>query len=133
MLGKTDLSELLAEMKPKLQNGDYVFVSLPNMLKIDFSEVIATFKEKEGTTIILEKEKADALKLKYDYIASWITLKVNSSLAAVGLTAAFSNALAASQISCNVVAAYYHDHIFVAKKDGEKAMLILEELAIKNT
>lgn len=43
----------------------------------------------------------------------------------VGLTAAFSKLLAENNISCNVVAAYYHDHIFVMKKDAEKAMRLL--------
>ncbi|WP_410494162.1 ACT domain-containing protein [Chryseobacterium sp. CH21] len=31
-------------------------------------------------------------------------------------------------ISCNVVAAYFHDHIFIAKKDAGKAMEVLHAL-----
>jgi len=53
---------------------------------------------------------------------------VHSALDAVGLTAAFSNALSSAGISCNVVAAYYHDHIFVDKKDAERAMEVLLDL-----
>jgi len=87
------------------------------------------YKEDEGWTVILNKLAADNLKLHYTYIASWITLTVHSSLEAVGLTAAFSKALAEASISCNVVAAYYHDHIFVDQKDAEKAMTVLIELS----
>jgi hypothetical protein len=42
------------------------------------------------------------------------------------LTAAFSKALSDKGISCNVVAAFYHDHIFVGKNDTEKAMQVLK-------
>jgi uncharacterized protein len=45
------------------------------------------------------------------------------------LTAAFSNALAAVGISCNVMAAYFHDHIFVDTKDARQAMKVLEEFS----
>ena len=53
----------------------------------------------------------------------------HSSLEATGLTATFATALAKGNISCNVVAAYYHDHIFVAKKDAERAMEALKKLS----
>ena len=80
-------------------------------------------------TIIVKKETADALNLGYSFIASWITLTVYSSLEAVGLTAAFSRALSEGGISCNVVAAFYHDHIFVDRKDAKKAMEILNRFS----
>ena len=46
----------------------------------------------------------------------------------VGLTAAFSKVLAENNISCNVVAGYYHDHIFVMKVDADKAMGLLSNM-----
>ena len=92
------------------------------MEQIDIAEVIMFFRENEGHTIILKKELAKRLQLEYSFIASWITLTVHSSLEAVGLTAAFSAALTEENISCNVVAAFYHDHIFVDKRDAEKAI-----------
>lgn len=84
-----------------------------------------SFQEEESITIIAKKEVADQLNLEYSFVASWITLTVHSALEAVGLTAAFSNALSENGISCNVVAAYYHDHIFIDVKDTEKAMNVL--------
>lgn len=111
--------------------GEYVFTSIPDG-ESDEIEAIGLFKEEEGTTLVLKREVADKHHLPYDYIASWITLRVNSSLSAVGLTAAFAGALAKEGISCNVVAGFYHDHIFVEKNQGKKAIEILQELA-KNT
>jgi len=131
MSGETDLSILLKNMIPLLNEGDYVFCTIANLTNIDINEIVASFKETEGITIILKKETADKLKLNYSYIAAWITLTVHSSLEATGLTAAIATALANENISCNVVAAYYHDHIFVARKDAERAMVALERLAGK--
>ena len=128
MQGETNLSILLKNMKPTLHAGEYVFCTTNNVTHIDEAEILMSFKETEGTTLILKKEIADNHKLQYPFVAAWITLTVHSSLDAVGLTAAFANALAAENISCNVVAAYYHDHIFVNSIDAEKAMLVLKNL-----
>ncbi|WP_055442624.1 ACT domain-containing protein [Lacinutrix himadriensis] len=125
MNGETNLDTLLKSMKPKHNIGEYVFCKTDNLEQINWSLVVMTFKEEESTTIIAKKEVADQLNLDYSFVASWITLTVHSSLEAVGLTAAFASALTKNNISCNVVAAYYHDHIFVDKKDTEKAMEVL--------
>jgi uncharacterized protein len=127
MTGETNLEVLLKTMKPIHNEGDYVFCVATS--KINVEEVLMFFKETEGTTIIIKKEIADALQLAYSFVAAWITLTIHSSLEAVGLTAAFSTALAKENISCNVVAAFYHDHIFVDKKDVEQAMVILNRFS----
>ncbi|WP_432410029.1 ACT domain-containing protein [Rasiella sp. SM2506] len=129
MKGEKNLEVLLKSMKPKHNVGEFVFCTTENLEQLNLSQVIMTFKEEESVTIILEKEVADKLNLNYSFIASWITLTVHSALEAVGLTAAFSNALSENDISCNVVAAYYHDHIFVDKKDSKRALQVLTNLA----
>ena len=125
MSGEKDLKQLLKSMKPEHISGDYVFCKVANLENVNLNEVKMFFREKEAITLILKKEIAEILKLEYSVLMAWITLTVHSSLEAVGLTAAFSKALSENGISCNVVAAFYHDHIFVNKKDIEKAMEIL--------
>ncbi|WP_289662250.1 ACT domain-containing protein [Flavobacterium panacagri] len=125
MSGEKDLKELLKSMKPELNSGNYVFCQVEKLGNIDPDTVEMFFREKEAITLILKKETADVLQLEYSVVMAWITLTVHSSLEAVGLTAAFSKALSENEISCNVVAAYYHDHIFVNKKDAKKAFEIL--------
>lgn len=125
MSGEKDLQVLLKSMKPVHNYGDYVFCKVDKLVNIDLNDIVMFFKEEEAITVILNKEIADKLKLEYALIMSWITLTVHSSLEAVGLTAAFSKALSDKGISCNVVAAFYHDHIFVGKNDLEEAMKVL--------
>lgn len=129
MSGATNLRTLINKMTPVLNPGAYVFCHTDNIAAIDVNEIISLFKEAEAFTIILKKETADKLQLRYDYVAAWITLTVHSSLEAVGLTAAFSKALADEGISCNVVAAFYHDHIFVNVQDADRAIAALKTLA----
>jgi uncharacterized protein len=130
MNGETNLDVLISSMKPHLNSGDYVFCSLKTK-EIDLDNCLFFFRENEGMTIVCTQQYADNQEFTYSSVFSWITLSVHSALEAVGLTAAFSTALANNHISCNVVAGYYHDHIFVPKEAGEKAMDVLENLAKK--
>jgi uncharacterized protein len=129
MNGEKNLQLLLNSLQPTVNKGEYVFCSVVDLSTVNFKDVILFFRETEGITIILKKEIADVLQLHYTFTFAWITLSVHSSLEAVGLTAAFSTALTNGGISCNVVAAFYHDHIFVNTKDANKAMEILQTLA----
>jgi len=132
MKGETNLKQLIKNMSPELNNGEYVFVSVSDASKFDRNDLLCEFKEREGTTLVLQREKADALGLNYHFFASWITLNVHSALEAVGLTAAVSKALTEHNISCNIIAGFYHDHIFVAKKDAIKAVEVLNALSKQN-
>ena len=130
MSGILSLDALLTEMEPQLSENEYVFCSVQsvNTEMIDRLKSIGTFQEDEGMTLIVEKASAESAGLDFDEVFNKITLQVHSSLEAVGLTAAVSTALANENISANVVAAYYHDHIFVPKKDSAKALRALLRL-----
>ena len=130
MSGEKNLRKLLSSMKPVLNKGNYVFCTTNEVAQLDMNDVVMLFKEKEGITIIIEKQIADLQQLHYSFVASWISLTVHSSLDAVGLTAAFTKALTVENISCNVVAGYYHDHLFVNRKDAEKAMSVLNSFSV---
>ena len=127
-MSRQNLKYLIANMDPVLNPGKYVFSTVKDIDEIPRSITICEMVEKEGTTVVLKKEDADRLGLAYNYVAAWITLNVESDLDAVGLTAAFSNELAANHISCNVIAGYFHDHIFVDVKDGQKALEVLRKM-----
>ncbi len=128
MQGETDLRVLIQNMTPELNPGEYVFCTIDESKQIDYRAAIGWFREKEGVTVVLPRLHADEAGLEYSFVASWISLRVHSALEAVGLTAAFASALAEANISCNVIAAYYHDHIFVPVTDAQKAMQVLNDL-----
>lgn len=124
--GITDLETLISSMEPVLNEGTYVFTAVKEVNNIPRGVAICEIREKEGMTLVLEKSMAEAFELPFSFTAAWITLNVHSALEAVGLTAAFATALGKADISCNVIAGYYHDHIFVDERDAEKAMEVLK-------
>ncbi|MBB3288546.1 MULTISPECIES: ACT domain-containing protein [Rhizobium] len=131
MPGIIDLKQLLSEMKPNLAEGEFVYCSVPASTLADHLHLdpIGLFREKEGVTLILPLETARMAGFPAAPAMRMITLEVHSSLEAVGLTAAFATALGNEGVSANVVAAYYHDHIFVPAADADRAMTALLALA----
>ncbi len=133
MTGIKDLSSLLKSMSPRLDDKIYVFCSITeekfSKIKVD---PILIFKEKEGITIILEKEAADKNNLSYSDKWSLITLNVHSDLTAIGFIALITKKLAKKKISVNVISAYYHDHLFVPYDEAKEALQSLLELSKKN-
>ncbi|MFK0165713.1 ACT domain-containing protein [Rhizobium sp. NPDC090279] len=131
MSGIIDLKQLLSAMKPNLAEGEFVYCSVPASALADYIhlEPIGLFREREGVTLILPLEVARKAGLPVAPAMRMITLEVHSSLEAVGLTAAFATALGNEGISANVVAAFYHDHIFVPALDAGRAMAALQALS----
>ncbi|WP_127356011.1 ACT domain-containing protein [Actinacidiphila soli] len=130
MPGERDLTKLLSGMKPQLNPGRYVFATLPGSRDVPSGvRPVATVAEDEGLTLVVPQEEADRAGLGYDYVAAWITLRVHSALDAVGLTGAFATALADAGLSCNVVAGFHHDHLFVPYEQAEQAVVILNALS----
>jgi uncharacterized protein len=128
-MAERQLSTLLKTMRPKINPGVYVYACLESSQAIP-AGALGVFREREGITVILEKSEAEALKLEFAFECAWITLEVNSALEAVGLTAAFSTVLGRAGISCNVIAAYHHDHLFVPIQDASRTLEVLEALSL---
>ncbi|MGF1427322.1 ACT domain-containing protein [Kitasatospora sp. LaBMicrA B282] len=131
MAGDMDLPKLLADLRPVLNPGRFVYCTFAGRVPAGLRPVV-TVAEAEGVTAVVDQEEADALGLGYDYVAAWITLRIHSALATVGLTAAVAGRLTEHGISCNVVAGFHHDHLFVPAAEAERALRALEELAAEH-
>tara|TARA_X000000950_G_scaffold59239_1_gene71821 strand:+ start:84 stop:458 length:375 start_codon:yes stop_codon:yes gene_type:complete len=118
----------MGKKKVILNKGEYVFCSIIDIKKISINNIICSFKESEGYSIIISKEEAIKNNLPFYFVSAWITLEIDSTLDSIGLTSAFSKKLTKAEISCNVIAAYHHDHIFVPYLDKHKAMEILSDM-----
>ncbi|MBX7552013.1 ACT domain-containing protein [Streptomyces sp. tea 10] len=128
MSSETDLRSLLGGMRPELNPGRYVFTMAEGDVPSGVTPVV-TVAEQEGLTLVVPQAEADAAGMAYDYVAGWITLRAHSALGAIGLTAAVSRALADANLSCNVVSAFHHDHLFVPYEHAERAVEVLRRLA----
>lgn len=127
------LTQLLRSMRPRRNGGIYVYCSLPADADLAGFEVLATFREREGLSVIANEGVALAAGWPVLFRAAWITLEVNSALAAVGFTAAFAKALGDAGISCNVVAAVHHDHVFVPVERADEALQCLHALQLASS
>ncbi len=127
-MGERDLARLLSAMEPVLMAEPYGYAHLAKGAVVPQMAVFATVQEAEGVTMIAPLAVLEAAG--FVGMPPWarITLTVHSDLEAVGLTAAFAGALAARGISANVVAGYFHDHIFVQWARRGDAMAALEAL-----
>jgi hypothetical protein len=117
-------------LEPFLHNGTFVFACVPDPDLARDLRPVASIQESEGVTVVVPEDVALRKGLDVLFRAAWISLRMPSELDDVGLTAAFSSALAQAGIPCNVVAGAYHDHIFVRIDTAELAMDILRDLSL---
>ncbi len=126
MSGERNLQVLLRSMQPVRKAGEFVYVVAT---AIPDAHIHASIQETEGVSYVLERSDADRLGLPYDFVAGWISLTVHSALDAVGLTAAVSAALTDHEISCNVLAGLFHDHLLVPISRVDEAVAVIAGLA----
>ena len=126
MSGERNLKTLLEGMKPEMQDGIFVFCSIPEGEKIASAiRPVLMFREREGTTLVIRREEAESAGLRFQFASRLITLTVHSSLEAVGFLAPITARLAEAGISANAVSAFYHDHLFVPDHRADEALRLL--------
>jgi uncharacterized protein len=114
MSGETNLEILLASMEPVLDKQPFGFVTVPHAeVPLSAADIFACIHEVEGMTLVAPVDVLQRHNITCVEHWAKISLTVHSSLSAVGLTAAFAKALGDNGVSANVVAGYFHDHIFV--------------------
>jgi hypothetical protein len=127
--GETDLSTLVAGMRPELREGEFFFCVLRTPGELPPGVALGTFAEDEGITAIVPRADAERAGLLGAGPFRAITLTVHSSLGAVGFTAIVSRALSDAGIPANIIAAFHHDHLFVPADRAGDALHVLRRLS----
>ena len=128
MSGITDLQETLNSIKVICDEIEYGFVSLKDESIIDRNKVLATFQENGRLAVIAPLSYLNDIGVESEGPYAKLTIDIHTSLELVGLTAVTATKLAVHGISANVVAAFYHDHVFVQYNLKDKAQELLESL-----
>lgn len=131
-MGEKDLATLCATIEPEMAQPVYAYCSFPDFVLPACLPAIFTFREVEGLTAVIDVQDADRFALPHTFKSRLITLKVHSSLEAVGFLAVVSAHLARAEIPCNAIAGYYHDHILVPVDRANEALTVLEEIRHSN-
>jgi len=128
--GERDLDALLSNMRPEILDGIFVFCALAPGTSIPATiSPMLTFREREGTTLVLLHEEAERAGLRHEFRSRLISLTVHSALDAVGFLAAITARLAEAGISVNAVSAFHHDHLLVLVDRADEAMAVLRDLS----
>lgn len=121
-VGETDLQRLLAGLAPELAARPRAIRSQAADASVP-AATLMLFREDEGVTTVVEVDESTD-----EALWAQITLRIHSSLEAVGMMATIATALAARDIPCNAVSAYYHDHLFVPWSRRDEAVAALQAL-----
>jgi hypothetical protein len=125
-----DLDTLIAQMSPHLGDEEYVFCSLTvTQRRALRAAPLFEFIESEGISVVITRNEADKNGLQGEFLSRMITLRVYSSLQAVGFLAAITSRLAAAGISVQTVSAFHHDYLFVPSGRESDAIRILQHIS----
>jgi hypothetical protein len=109
-------------------NAPYGFAVSAGEVAIAIRDVAGMFHEDEGLTIIASTRYLESIKLPYTGPYARITISFSSPHNVPGFTAVLIAKLAAVGIPTGVIAAYYHDHIYVPFDFRKEAVALLKNL-----
>ena len=120
-----DLDEVLATLTLSRRPGTWVYCAVDEVPAGPLGAVVV---EDEGTTLVVDVDRARELGLTWAFEAAWLTVDVRTALVGVGVTATLSRALAAADLPCNVLAGLHHDHLLVPVERADEALAVLRAL-----
>jgi len=121
-------SGMLAELRPTVRPGVFVYCRWPHGLDVPFHEVVAAIRGDVGLTVVIGEARARRSGLVPLFRCRWISLGPKPALDRVGVTATIAAALAEAGIPCNVMAALDGDQLFIPVRYVTRAMLRVQAI-----
>lgn len=140
--GETNLASLIRSMSPSLDEETYVFGHIPAKTDTDFQNILKLFvgipvqmlfREDKGWTVITSQKVAEEIQMQSVFPCKRITLRVHSSLEAVGFMTAITTKLTELNTGVNPVSGYYHDHLFVPLGKEQSVLEALKTMATEQS
>lgn len=121
-----ELDRIIASLDARIE-GHYVFTTHAQIP--DDVEVFASVREQEAVTSVIPVTEAERLGLPTEPSYTRISIGAKTSLDMVGITSMLAQTLASREIPCNVIAGFYHDHLFVPENQAGEAQALLNALS----
>lgn len=121
-----ELDRIIASLDARIE-GSYVFTTHAPIP--DDVQVFASVREQEAVTSVIPVAEAERLGLPIEPSYTRISIGAKTSLDTVGITAMVAQTLASREIPCNVIAGFWHDHLFVPENQAGEAQALLNALS----
>jgi hypothetical protein len=124
--GETDLGRIIESLRVQRRDGVFVYATIPPGHPLPDVPLSAMVSEVEGTTVVLNRDVAVGAGVEFEFEAAWLTIETHTSLAAVGVAATVSTALAMKSIPVNIIAGFHHDHLLVPADRADEAVAAID-------
>ncbi|RYG35526.1 ACT domain-containing protein [bacterium] len=109
----------MRDLRPSLLPDEFVFVRADAW----DDRAVAACREEEGLTLVMPRSACP----DGAFPCRRIVLRTVTDLSETGVMAWVATRLAEAGIPCNLMAGFYHDHLFVPAHEAERAVEVLRQ------
>jgi hypothetical protein len=128
MADSTREQVFLKSLRITCDNVPYSFASVKQIPTHDYEDILGIFKEDEGITVIASIEYFETNNIPYTDTYAKLSVVAGTSPELVRLTPMLAEILDEQNIPANIIASYFHDHIFVPYNERRRAVDVLQAL-----
>lgn len=128
MTNSTELQEILHNLEITCDNVEYGFTTIPKTSDISAHDVLGFIQEDEGLLVLATKDYLQGRGIIFEGPFAKLAIQAQVPIGFIELTAVLARKLADKGLPANIIAAYYHNVIFVQYDLRDQSLAALEEL-----